>query len=212
MAQAGTHGLLVVLQGIDTAGKDATIKGVFAQVDHQLVSVKHFRAPSEDEARHDFLWRAHKAAPARGMVALWHRSHYEDLIVPVAAGAWTPRIGSEYTRRAAAIHDFEHLLETHAGTLIARFWLDISREEQLRRLALRRHHKRWKLTPADLASYEQYDALHGAYEALAQAMPDLCRVSADDRLVRNLTIARRVVSLLEEYAAGWRQESRVISG
>jgi PPK2 family polyphosphate:nucleotide phosphotransferase len=156
--------LLVVLQAMDTGGKDGTIRHVFRGVNPQGVRVTPFKAPSEEERRHDFLWRAHRATPAAGEIGIFNRSHYEDVLVVrvhslVPEEVWRPRY--------KAINDFERHLSRERTTMV-KFWLHISPEEQKRRLQARLDDptKRWKFDPLDLEERK----LWRDYQAAAEEM------------------------------------------
>lgn len=125
------HSVLVILQGMDASGKDGAIKKVLGQMNPQGVSVTSFKAPTAEELSHDFLWRIHRHTPAKGMIAVFNRSHYEDVLVTRVHG-WCDDGLAE--RRFAAINDFEELLSLHNNTQIFKFYLHISREEQRERL------------------------------------------------------------------------------
>src|SRR4029079_2664671 len=118
--------MLVVLQGTDTSGKDGTIRGVFAKTSALGVRTAAWKAPSEEERAHDFLWRIHQKGPAAGEIVIFNRSHYEDVLVPVVNGCSD---AEETARRFAQINDFERLL-VETGTVVLKFLLHISKEEQ----------------------------------------------------------------------------------
>ncbi len=156
-----THSVLVVFQGMDTAGKDGAIIATFDQAHPQGVSVAPFKAPSLDEAAHDFLWRVHPRAPARGMIAVFNRSHYEAVIAERVLGLADKK---ECKRRYAQIVDFERLLIEH-GTTIVKCFLHISKDEQKVRLQSRldEEEKHWKFNPNDLVERGRWDANMAAY-------------------------------------------------
>jgi PPK2 family polyphosphate:nucleotide phosphotransferase len=159
--------LLVVLQGTDTAGKDGTIRYVFKEVGPIGVAVTAFRRPSETELAHDFLWRAHAAAPRRGYIGIFNRSHYEDVLVTrvhklIDKATWT--------RRYQEICDFEALL-VRSGTTILKFFLHISKEEQLARFAQRLEDpgRNWKISEGDYTEREFWDDYIEAFEDAIRA-------------------------------------------
>ncbi len=165
------HRVLLVLQGTDTAGKDATIRRVFEGVNPLGVRVAQFGPPTAQELAHDFLWRVHPHVPAAGEIVIFNRSHYEDVL-------W-PRVheeidGAEVERRLASIRDFERLLAEH-GTTVLKFYLHLSRGEQKRRLEARLTDptKHWKFSVSDLAERRLWPKYRRAYEDLLQ------RTSAD---------------------------------
>src|SRR4029077_11701999 len=159
--------LLIVLQGMDTSGKDGTIRHVMQGFNPSCCTVVSFKQPSAEELDHDFLWRIHNAAPRRGEVAIFNRSHYEDVLV-VRVHELGPR--SVWARRYAEINEFEHLLHQH-GTTVLKFFLHISRDEQLQRLLerLEEPHKHWKFSEGDLAERQKWKEYQRAYQdALAR--------------------------------------------
>ena len=191
--------LLVVLQGTDTAGKDGTIRGVFGQMSALGVRTIGWKAPTEPERSHDYLWRIHQQAPADGEVAIFNRSHYEDVLVPVVKGWITP----EQTRqRYAQINDFERMLSEN-GTVICKFMLHISKDEQRARLQERLDDptKHWKFAAGDLEARKQWDAYQKAYsDALAATGTPWAPwtiVPADSKTHRNLMIAKAMTQVLE---------------
>jgi PPK2 family polyphosphate:nucleotide phosphotransferase len=156
------HCLLVVLQGMDAAGKDGTIRHIFTGVNPQGCQVTSFKKPTEEELRHDFLWRVHRATPARGMIGIFNRSHYEDVLVVRVHGNLSK---DELQERFKAMNDFEDLLVEH-GTTILKFFLHISKDEQRDRLQARLNHpqKYWKVNPEDLKERQYWDDYMQAYE------------------------------------------------
>jgi len=191
--------LLVVLQGTDTAGKDGTIRGVFGQMSALGVDTVGWKAPTRDESAHDFLWRIHQKVPAQGAVTIFNRSHYEDVLVPVVNGTLTP----EQTRqRYAHINDFERML-VETGTVVLKFMLHISKDEQRRRLQARIDDptKHWKFEGGDIETRKKWDQFQNAYsEAIAATGTDWAPwtiVPADSKTHRNLMIAQAVKQTLE---------------
>ncbi len=192
--------MLVVLQGLDTSGKDGTIRGVFSSTTPLGVHAVGWKAPSEDELAHDYLWRIHQQVPRAGEIVVFNRSHYEDVLVPVVNG-W---ITEEQTaQRYAQINDFERLL-TENGTVVLKFMLHISKDEQRVRLQERiddpaRH---WKFSLGDLTVRKQWDAYQTAYAAAISATGTRWApwtvVPADSKTHRNLMIATLVVRALRE--------------
>jgi PPK2 family polyphosphate:nucleotide phosphotransferase len=153
--------LLVVLQGMDASGKDGTTIAVFDETHPQGLIVTPFKAPSADESAHDFLWRVHAHTPARGMIALFNRSHYEGVIAERVLGLAS---GAECRRRYAQIADFERMLSEH-GTAIVKCFLHISPDEQKKRLQERLDdpEKHWKFNPNDLVERKRWAANMAAY-------------------------------------------------
>jgi PPK2 family polyphosphate:nucleotide phosphotransferase len=196
----GKRALLVVLQGIDCAGKDGTIRAVFNTCGPIGVEVTPFKAPSEEERAHDYLWRIHKAAPRRGIIGIFNRSHYEDVLV-VKVKKFAPADAIE--RRYDEINAFEkHLAQN--GTRILKFMLHISKDEQAERLKDRVADpaKRWKFNPGDLEDRKLWDDYMAAYEiALNRCSTPHAPwhvIPADRNWVRNAAIARIVRETLEE--------------
>ena len=195
----GKRALLVVLQGIDTAGKDGTIKGVFKEAGPLGVTVTAFRAPSEEERAHDFLWRIHAAAPRRGFIGVFNRSQYEDVLV-ARVRSLAPK--NEIEARYEQINTFEKMLSEN-GTMVLKFMLHISKDEQRERLQARldEPQSRWKFNPSDLDDRKLWDKFHAAYEL----MLDRCSttwapwhvIPADRKWARNAAIAAIVRETLE---------------
>ena len=183
--------LLVVLQGMDTSGKDGTLRGVFGRMSPLGVHAVGWKAPTETERAHDYLWRIHQLVPAAGEFTIFNRSHYEDVLVPVVNGWITPE---QTQQRYAQINDFERML-AETGTIVLKFMLHISFDEQLARLQDRLDDpaKQWKFSPGDIAVRKQWDAYQQAYEALlgATSTPHArwTVVPADSKTHRNLMIA-----------------------
>ena len=191
--------LLVVLQGTDTSGKDGTIRGVFGQTSALGVHAVAWKAPSEEERSHDYLWRIHQKMPAAGEMIIFNRSHYEDVLVPVVKG-W---VGKEETQlRFAQINDFERML-TENGTVILKFMLHISKEEQRLRLQERLDNptKHWKFAVGDLEQRTRWDAYQAAYSAAVAATgtpwAPWTIVPANSKTHRNLMIGTAVKHALQ---------------
>ncbi|MHB8969260.1 MAG: polyphosphate kinase 2 family protein [Pirellulaceae bacterium] len=192
--------LLIVLQGRDAAGKDGTIRQVFSVMNPQGCTVTSFKVPSAIEAAHDFLWRCHAAVPARGQVALFNRSHYEDVLV-VRVHDLVPK--KVWSRRYDHINAFEELLyENH--TQILKFYLHIDREEQLERFGKRidAPTKRWKISDADYSEREYWDdytqAFQDALEKCSTKHAPWFVIPANHKWFRNLAIAQIVVDTLKD--------------
>ncbi len=191
--------LLVVLQAMDTGGKDGAIRGVFKGVNPQGCRVWSFKVPTPEELNHDVLWRYHEKAPGRGMIAIFNRSHYEEVLIVRVKGLAPD---SDWDRRYAAINAFEQNL-TDSGTTILKFYLHISKDEQKRRLQSRLDdpEKHWKFDPADLVERGRWDDYMGAFEdAIAASSTDAAPwivVPANHKWYRNLVIARTIAHTLE---------------
>jgi PPK2 family polyphosphate:nucleotide phosphotransferase len=191
--------LLIVLQAMDTGGKDGTIKGVFQGVNPQGCQVWSFKAPSNEEAAHDFLWRYHQKAPSKGMIHIFNRSHYEDVLIVrvkdlVPESVWRPRY--------EAINQFEYAL-TSDGVTVLKFFLHISRDEQKRRLESRLADpdKRWKFSSNDLKERAYWDDYQAAFEdAVNECSTSYAPwyvVPANKKWYRNLVVARTIADTLE---------------
>lgn len=196
----GRQSLLVVLQARDAGGKDGTIKHVFGGMNPQGVVVTGFKAPTPEELAHDFLWRVHPHAPRAGNIALFNRSHYEDVLVPRVHALLDAR---SLKRRLKHIRAFEDLLEDR-GTRVVKLYLHISKEEQRERLQdrLDEPDKHWKFNPADLAERALWDDYSAAYEDViahsATAAAPWYLVPADRKWFRNLLVSEIIVGALEE--------------
>jgi PPK2 family polyphosphate:nucleotide phosphotransferase len=194
--------LLVVLQGRDTCGKDGTIRRVFDAVNPQGCIVTTFDTPSERELSHDFLWRVHQAVPARGMIGIFNRSHYEDVLI-VRVRNLVPR--AVWTRRYEQINDFEQML-TENGVTIVKFFLHISKEEQRRRLLARLEDptKQWKFNEGDLGERALWASYTAAYrDALRKCSTRWAPwyiVPADKKKARDYLVAQVVVDTLRRMA------------
>jgi PPK2 family polyphosphate:nucleotide phosphotransferase len=191
--------LLVVLQGTDTSGKDGTIRNVFGKMSALGVHTVPWKVPNRDEAAHDYLWRIHHMVPASGEVTIFNRSHYEDVLVPVVNGTITP----EQTRqRYAHINDFERML-TETGTVILKFMLHISKDEQRERLEARIDDptKHWKFEGGDLETRKKWDQYQNAYseaiDATGTEWAPWTIVPGDSKTHRNLMIGMVVKRTLE---------------
>jgi PPK2 family polyphosphate:nucleotide phosphotransferase len=196
----GTRAVLVVLQGRDASGKDGLVRKVFSAFNPQGVQVTSFKAPSEIEGRHDFLWRIHLAVPPRGVVGIFNRSHYESVLVERVRGFAAPDV---WRGRYAHINAFEQLLHDE-GVVVAKFCLHVSREEQRKRLAERIEdpRKNWKFREGDLDDRLMWDQYTAAYQdAIAQCSTPWAPwyvVPADDKSTRDWLVANALVRLLEK--------------
>jgi PPK2 family polyphosphate:nucleotide phosphotransferase len=159
----GKRSLLVVLQGMDASGKDGVIRNIFGHLNPQGVTVTSFKAPSAEELDHDFLWRVHSNVPAKGMIGVFNRSHYEDILI-TRVHKWCDDELAK--RRMHAINHFEQLLSKHNSTSILKFYLHISPVEQQERLTERMHNptKMWKYNARDLEEAKLWDEYMKMYE------------------------------------------------
>lgn len=155
--------LLMVIQGMDASGKDGLTRDVFTYMNPQGVSVKPFKEPTDEELSHDFLWRIHQHAPAKGMIQVFNRSHYEDVLVTRVHGKVDEKTAKA---RMIAINDFERLLIQHNNTHILKFYLHVSHDEQLKRLEerLRMPQKMWKYNEGDVAESNHWEKYMHCYE------------------------------------------------
>lgn len=196
----GDRALLIVLQGMDTSGKDGTIRSVMSGVNPQGCKVVTFKTPSAEELGHDFLWRVHQKAPAKGQIGIFNRSHYEDVLITRVHGLISDKVVKQ---RFGQIREFEELL-SESGTVILKFFLHISKDEQKERLEERINNpeKRWKFNTGDLEERKLWENYQSAFEAmLAATSTDASPwyiIPANHKWYRNLVIADRVVQVLED--------------
>ncbi len=195
----GKRSMLIVLQGMDASGKDGTTRHVFGPLNPQGVRVTSFKQPTALESAHDFLWRVHRAVPAQGMIAVFNRSHYEDVGV-VRVNELVPK--NVWQARYEQINAFESLLAT-SGTVILKFFLHLSRGEQKRRLQDRidTPRKHWKFSLGDLVERKKWDLYREAYEeAISRCSTDAGPwyvIPADQTWYRNFAVASVVREALE---------------
>jgi PPK2 family polyphosphate:nucleotide phosphotransferase len=205
---AGRNAVLVVLQGLDTAGKDGAIRRVMREVNPAGCRVEAFKVPTTLELRHDFLWRVHKVTPFLGMMTIFNRSHYEDVLVTrvhklVPKHVWETR----YDR----INEFERLL-SESGTIIIKFMLHISKKEQRDRLLAREadKDKAWKLSTADWPEHERYDeyieAYQDAIERCSTPFAPWHVVPADRKWFRDIAIGQTVADVLALHEKRWHED------
>ena len=192
------YAMLIVLQGRDASGKDGTIRKVFSAVNPQGCAVSSFGVPTELEQRHDFLWRIHEQIPARRMIGIFNRSHYEDILVPRVHGTLPKKV---WGKRYDQINDFERMLADN-HVVIVKFMLHISRDEQRERLIerLTNSKKNWKFRAGDLDDRAHWDEFTKAYhDILARTSTDHAPwyiVPADDKDARNYLIARTIADTM----------------
>jgi PPK2 family polyphosphate:nucleotide phosphotransferase len=196
-----THKLLVVLQGMDTSGKDGTVRHVMRGVSPQACRAVSFKKPTEPEVEHDFLWRIHAQVPAAGEIVIFNRSHYEDVLVVRVHELVPEKI---WRKRYDQINDFERML-CESGTTILKFFLHISRDEQRERLQARLDDpsKRWKFQHGDIEERKLWDDYTKAYEAvLEKTSTDWAPwivVPSDKKWFRNWVVAKTIVDTLEGF-------------
>jgi len=204
---AHLHSVLVILQGMDTSGKGGTIEHVMGGVNPAGCRVVSFKKPTEEDLSHDFLWRIHPHAPGTGMMAIFDRSHYEDVLIARVRSLVPEPI---WQARYEQINAFERLL-TESGTIVFKFFLHISKEEQLERLKAREEEpdKRWKLSAGDYAEREHWDDYQRAFEVLlercATKESPWYVVPSDRKWFRNLAVAETLVERLSSHEDEWRQ-------
>ncbi|SFD91951.1 polyphosphate kinase 2 family protein [Nitrosomonas sp. Nm166] len=195
----GNRALLIVLQGMDTSGKDSTIKHVMSGVNPQGCKVVTFKTPSAEELGHDFLWRVHQKAPAKGQIGIFNRSHYEDVLITRVHGSISDKSAQQ---RFDQIKEFEELLFEN-GTVILKFFLHISKDEQKKRLEERMSNpeKRWKFNDADLTERKLWEKYIEAFETMIAAtsthQAPWYIVPANYKWYRNLVIADHIVNALK---------------
>jgi PPK2 family polyphosphate:nucleotide phosphotransferase len=190
--------LLVVVQGMDASGKDGTVRNVFGKLNPQGVLVKSFKTPTAEELSHDFLWRIHAHAPAKGVIQLFNRSHYEDILI-TRVHKWCDDATAH--QRMEAINDFERLLTRHNDTHILKFYLHISPKEQRKRLEERIHNpaKQWKYNDDDFKEAKLWDEYMKMYEdcfANCNEVPWTI-VPADQNWYKEYVIATKVRDTLK---------------
>lgn len=191
--------VLVVIQAMDTGGKDGCVKHVFSRVDPQGLNVKSFKKPSENELRHDFLWRVHQHVPGNGHITVFNRSHYEDIIAVRVKKIYGEKV---WKRRYQHVIDFERML-AEEGTVIVKLFLHISKEEQKKRLEARlvNPEKHWKFNPDDLKDRGRWGKFMEAYEDVIERTSTEHApwyvIPADRKWYRNLCVARIMVDTLK---------------
>jgi PPK2 family polyphosphate:nucleotide phosphotransferase len=196
----GKHAVLIVVQAMDTGGKDGAIEHVFASVNPQGCTVTSFKAPTHLELRHDFLWRIHQATPPKGMIGIFNRSHYESVLVERVHNL-VPK--SVWSRRYDRINEFEKML-TDEGTTILKFFLHISKDEQKKRLQARLDDKKrhWKFDVGDLAERKLWGEYQEAYEDLLEQCSTHDApwyiVPSDHKWFRNWMLSDTIVKALED--------------
>ena len=193
----GKHSILIVIQGMDGSGKDGVIRNVLRNMNPQGVTVKSYKAPTAEELSHDFLWRIHHHAPAKGMIQVFNRSHYEDILV-TRVHKWCDDKTAE--KRMKAINDFETLLREHNNTHILKFYLHISPEEQHQRLSERMKDpaKMWKYNEKDFEEAKLWDIYMQMYEDCFRNCnnPPWTIVPADQNWYKEYIIATAIHELL----------------
>ncbi len=195
----GKYALLIILQGMDTSGKDGTIRHVFSCVNPQGCNVKSFKSPTPVEQLHNFLWRIYANLPERRMIQIFNRSHYEDVLFPIVHKQIDKK---EIVEHYNVINNMEEHLQTN-NTIILKFYLHISQNEQKRRLKERLTipEKRWKYNPEDKKESKKWDQYMDAYQNLFDQCSKACPwiiVPADNKWYRNYLVAKTIVKTLED--------------
>ncbi|MCY0996983.1 polyphosphate kinase 2 family protein [Myxococcus sp. MISCRS1] len=199
------NSVLIVLQGRDTAGKDGTIKHVVGSLNPRGVSVASFAAPTLEEREHDFLWRIHRHTPRLGEFSIFNRSHYEDVLAVRVHELAPPSLWKE---RYGHIQDFEEMLAEH-GTIVLKFFLHISQQEQEQRLMDREKEPRkaWKISAGDWEDRKHWADYTRAYQDVfartSTKQAPWCIVPSDAKWYRNLVVARAVVAALKPHRERW---------
>jgi PPK2 family polyphosphate:nucleotide phosphotransferase len=195
---AAKHGLLVLIQGLDASGKDGLVSTVFKGVNPLGCTVHAFKGPTKEEANHDFLWRVHKAVPEKGIIQIFNRSHYEDVLITRVENWITDKIAK---KRFEHINNFENLLCDN-GTVILKFYLHISRETQIERLVERKTnpHKYWKHNDDDWRTNQHWDLYMDAYEEVFKNCndPEWTIVPADQNWYKEYIVAKKIYETLKK--------------
>jgi len=211
---ANDRKVLVVLHGMDTSGKDGTVSGVFGSVNPQGIRVVSYKAPSTLERQHDYLWRIHQQVPKQGELAVFNRSHYEDVLI-TRVHDWID--AAECKRRYAHINDFERML-SETGTVIMKFFLHISKEEQRLRLQERVDDptKHWKFEIQDLEERKSWDDYQKVYSQAIQATDadhaPWYVIPANSKTHRNLAIANIVLETLQDMKLAYPPAKEELTG
>lgn len=197
------HSVLIILQGVDAAGKDGTVRNIFSEINPLGCNVYSFKKPTEEEFAHDFLWRVHKIVPAKGMIHIFNRSHYEDILVPSVEGYYSKeRIEARYDH----INNFERLLKD-SGVVILKFYLHISKEQQLERLTERIENpvKFWKHNDGDWESRKKWDAYMRVYDSIFEKCNEIPWhiVPSDRNWVKVNTVGKVLLKSLKELNMKW---------
>jgi len=195
----GKYAILVILQGMDASGKDGLIRNAFSTINPTGIRVYSWKKPTEEEFNHDFLWRIHKATPELGMMHIFNRSHYEDILVPSIYNTFPKNI---IEKRYSLINHFEELLE-QANTKVLKFYLHVSEEEQRERLAERETDptKFWKHNPNDKQTLENRDAFISYYEGIFEKCEKHAAwhiVPADKNWYKEYVVVKTLLELMKE--------------
>jgi PPK2 family polyphosphate:nucleotide phosphotransferase len=193
------HSLLIITQGMDASGKDGLTRDVFTSMNPQGVNVASFKAPTEEELSHDFLWRIHHHVPAKGMIQIFNRSHYEDVLITRVHGLIDDDTAK---KRMKAINDFERLLTEHNDTTILKFYLHVSQEEQQKRLQERLDdpRKMWKYNVGDFKEAKLWDKYMKCYEDVFNHCNDVPWhvIPADQNWYKSYSVARIIRKAMKD--------------
>lgn len=194
------HSVLIVLQGLDAAGKDSTIRSVFTGVNPMGCFVKAWKVPTEEEYAHDFLWRIHEHVPPLGMIHIFNRSHYEDLIVPLINNSLSKK---QFGDRCKYINSFEELLIEENDTLIFKFFLHVSKDEEYERLMERKNdrEKHWKYNEKDFEVNNRWEEYIDHYDNIIDKTDKKAKwhvIPADQKWYRNYLVANTLVEEMEK--------------
>jgi PPK2 family polyphosphate:nucleotide phosphotransferase len=202
---AGQNSVLIVLQGMDTSGKDGTVSSVLESVNPLGCRVWPFKTPTPLESAHDFLWRVHEKVPEKGMMTVFNRSHYEDVLIARVKNLVPKAV---WSKRYDQINEFEELL-TESGTIILKFFLHIGKDEQKERLMKREEDpiKAWKLSAGDWVERQYWKQYQRAYEiAHTKCSTEVAPwyvIPADHKWYRDLAVAKQIVEAMEPYKKKW---------
>jgi PPK2 family polyphosphate:nucleotide phosphotransferase len=199
----GKHGVLMILQGMDSSGKDGAVKNVFGECTHLGVRTASWKKPTEEEFAHDFLWRIHKQVPRKGELVIFNRSHYEEVLIQRVHG-WTDEAGVD--RRFDSINAFESLLANEGNTLIIKCYLHLSKDQQAEELMERvnEHDKHYKHNDGDWEEREHWDAYRKAYnDVLNRSEIPWYIVPVDQRWYRDYVMTEVVLNALENLDMEW---------
>ena len=203
MNAQGKYSLLLVFQGMDASGKDGATRRVLEGVNPSGIKVKSYKKPTDEEFAHDFLWRVHQHTPAKGMIQVFNRSHYEDILVPSVMG-YIPK--EEIEKRYELINSFEKLLELN-GTKVLKFYLHVSKEEQLVRLQERidNPEKHFKHKDGDWETRENWDSYMGVYQSLFDKCNDIPWhiIPSDENWYKTKLITEKIIAAFESMDLEW---------
>lgn len=203
MNAQGKYSLLIIFQGMDASGKDGAVRRTLSGINPNGISVKSFKKPTDEEFAHDFLWRVHPHTPANGMIQVFNRSHYEDILVPSVYGFLPKEVIDE---RYDLINNFEKQIESN-GTTILKFYLHTSKDEQYKRLTERIEikEKHWKHNDGDWETRKYWDEFRGVYETIFEKCnkPEWTIVPADKNWEKVNVVAKTILKALKKMDLKW---------